>query len=239
MIDMLQVVYPAIGFAAEDVGVKLATRPDGALGDADSWERAEKALADALRAKDMPFDIADKEGAFYGPKIEFHVTDAIGRTWQCGTIQVDFSMPERFGLVYTGKDGQKHTPVMIHRAILGSFERLIGVLIEHHAGKFPLWLAPVQAKVLPITEAQNDYATEVLAQLKAAGIRAQADLRGDKIGSKIRDATLERVPYMLVVGGREAEAGAVAVRERGGKDQGPQPLEGFIAMARDLIDRRA
>ena len=239
MIDMLQVVYPAIGFAAEDVSVKLATRPDGALGDAESWARAEKALADALLAQDMPFDIADKEGAFYGPKIEFHVTDAIGRTWQCGTIQVDFSMPERFGLVYTGKDGQKHTPVMIHRAILGSFERLIGVLIEHHAGKFPLWLAPVQAKVLPITEAQNDYATEVLAQLKAAGIRAQADLRGDKIGSKIRDATLERVPYMLVVGGREAEAGAVAVRERGGKDQGPQPLDGFITTARDLIDRRA
>jgi threonyl-tRNA synthetase len=239
MIDMLQVVYPAIGFAAEDVGVKLATRPDGALGDDVSWERAEKALADALDAKGMPFDIADKEGAFYGPKIEFHVTDAIGRTWQCGTIQVDFSMPERFGLVYTGRDGQKHTPVMIHRAILGSFERLIGVLIEHHAGKFPLWLAPVQAKVLPITEAQSEYAKGVLATLKAAGIRAEADLRGDKIGSKIRDATLERVPYMLVVGGREAESGAVAVRERGGKDQGPQRLEDFIAMARDLIDRRA
>ncbi len=239
MIDMLQVVYPAIGFVAEDIGVKLATRPDGALGDDASWERAEKALADALRAKDMPFDIADKEGAFYGPKIEFHVTDAIGRTWQCGTIQVDFSMPERFGLVYTGRDGQKHTPVMIHRAILGSFERLIGVLIEHHAGKFPLWLAPVQAKVLPITEAQSEYAEEVLAKLKAAGIRAEADLRGDKIGSKIRDATLQRVPYMLVVGGREAEAGTVAVRERGGKDQGPQGLEDFISTARDLIDRRA
>ncbi len=239
MIDMLQVVYPAIGFDMGDVQVMLATKPDDALGDPDSWERAEAALADALRSQDMDFKVNPGEGAFYGPKIEFHVTDALGRTWQCGTIQVDFSMPERFGLEYVGRDGARHQPVMIHRAILGSFERLIGVLIEHHAGKFPLWLAPVQAKVLSITEAQSDYAIDVTKKLKAAGIRAESDIRGDKIGSKIRDATLARVPYMLIVGGREAESGNVSVRQRSGKDHGSQPLDQFIEQALTSIRARS
>jgi threonyl-tRNA synthetase len=239
MIDMLQVVYPAIGFATSDVTVKLATRPKEALGDPASWERAEKALADALGAKGMPFELNPGEGAFYGPKIEFHVTDAIGRTWQCGTIQVDFSMPERFHLEYTGRDGLKHRPVMIHRAILGSFERLIGVLIEHHEGKFPLWLAPVQARVMNITDAQAAAATEAHRRLRAAGLRCDQDLGGEKIGSKIRAATLERVPYMLVVGAREAESGQVAVRERSGKDLGPMAVEAFVDLAGSRIRDRS
>ncbi len=240
MIDMLQVVYPAIGFRAEDVSVKLATKPEKALGDPESWERAEAALADALAAKQMPFTINPGEGAFYGPKIEFHVTDAIGRTWQCGTIQVDFSMPERFDLSYVGRDGRHHRPVMIHRAILGSFERLIGVLIEHHAGRFPTWLAPVQASVLSITEAQADYAVAVRDRLRAAGIRAEADVRGDKIGSKIRDATMERIPYLLVVGGREVESDRVAVRLRSGEDLGASSVDDVVARLRaEIAERRA
>ncbi len=239
MIAMLQAVYPPIGFPLSEVRVKLATRPPKAMGSPESWDLAEAALGDALRAAGMPFDLHPGEGAFYGPKIEFHVTDAIGRTWQCGTIQVDFSMPERFGLEYTGRDGNRHRPVMIHRAILGSFERLIGVLIEHHAGRFPTWLAPVQAKVLSITEAHGAYAREVLARLEAAGLRAEVDLRGDKIGAKIRDATLERVPYLLVVGGREAESGQVAVRRGGGEDLGPMPLQDFLGRVKTEIERRA
>lgn len=238
MIDMLQVVYPAIGFNPADVLVKLATKPEKALGDPASWERAEAALADALEAQGMAFCINPGEGAFYGPKIEFHVTDALGRTWQCGTIQVDFSMPERFDLSYVGSDGQHHRPVMIHRAILGSFERLIAVLIEHHAGRFPVWLAPVQAVVLSITEAQADYAEEVRRQLAAAGVRAEADVRGDKVGSKIRDAILQRVPYLLVVGGREAGSGQVAVRLLSGEDLGAMPLAEFVARVTGEIAAR-
>ncbi len=167
------------------------------------------------------------------------MTDALGRTWQCGTIQVDFSMPERFDLEYTGKDGNRHRPVMLHRAILGSFERLIGVLIEHHAGRFPVWLAPVQAKVLSITEAQAPYATQVTQALRAAGVRVECDVRGDKVGSKIRDAILERVPYLLVVGSREVEAGQVAVRLGGGGDLGPMALDAFLARVQAEIAERA
>jgi threonyl-tRNA synthetase len=239
MIDMVKAVYPPLGFSLADVQVKLATRPERALGDPAAWARAEKALADALGAAGMEFTVNPGEGAFYGPKIEFHVTDALGRTWQCGTIQVDFSMPERFDLEFTGRDGNRHRPVMLHRAILGSFERLIGVLIEHHAGRFPLWLAPLQVKVLSITEAQNGYASEVARQVAAAGLRVESDLRGDKIGSKIRDATLDRVPYLLVVGRREAERGEVAVRLRSGEDLGPRPLAEFLARAVEERDRRA
>ncbi|MHC5011200.1 MAG: threonine--tRNA ligase [Planctomycetota bacterium] len=239
MIDMVQVVYPAIGFRAEDIGVRLATRPDeGAMGSEAVWAEAEKALADALEAKGMPFTLAPGEGAFYGPKIEFHVTDAIGRTWQCGTIQVDFSMPERFELEFTGRDGQRHCPVMIHRAILGSFERLIGVLIEHHEGKFPLWLAPVQARVLPITDAQNAYGEQVRTRLREAGIRAELDEGSEKVGAKIRTATLERVPYMLVVGKRESESGQVAVREQSGKDHGAMDLSAFLDLAHQRVRDR-
>jgi threonyl-tRNA synthetase len=238
MIDMLRVVYPALGFPLDAITVRLATRPEGRIGTDAQWDDAEGALADSLRAAGMAFTDAPGEGAFYGPKIEIHVADSIGRTWQCGTIQVDYSMPERFDLEYTGRDGNKHRPVMIHRAILGSFERLIGVLIEHHAGKFPLWLAPVQARVLPITEAQDAYAKEVLSRLLAAGIRAEVDLASEKVGAKIRQATIERIPYMLVVGGREAAAGKVAVRERSGEDRGPMDLDVFLAVAREKIASR-
>ncbi len=239
MIDMTKKVYEILGF--DEVRTRLATRPDDAMGEPAVWEQAQQALANALdkHGFENQWDWAPGEGAFYGPKIEVHVTDALARSWQCGTIQVDFSMPARFGLDYTGRDGQKHTPVMIHRAILGSIERLVAVLIEHHAGKFPVWLAPVQAKVLSITEAQNEYAQQVEQRLEAAGVRVQSDLRGDKVGSKIRDATLERVPYMLVVGKREAEEGTVAVRKRSGEDLGPTRLEAFIDTVREQIDTRA
>lgn len=228
MIDFTQVVYEAVGFGRPRA--RLATRPEDAMGEPEVWEQATQALAAALdqTGYEGEWQEAPGEGAFYGPKIEFHVTDALNRSWQLGTIQVDFSMPARFGLDYTGSDGQKHTPVMVHRAILGSMERFIGILIEHHAGKFPIWLAPQQARVLPITEAQNDYAREVLGTLRARGVRAEADLRGDKIGAKIREATLQRVPYMLVIGGREAEQQMVALRERDGTDHGAIPLEEFI-----------
>ena len=235
MIDLVQVVYPAIGYDMSLVGVKVATRPSNSMGSDENWQKAEHALEAGLTAKGLPYSLAKGEGAFYGPKIEFHVTDAIGRTWQCGTIQVDFSMPERFGLEYTGQDGRKHTPVMLHRAILGSMERQIAVLIEHHAGKFPLWLAPVQARVLPITEAQDGYAKEVAAKLAAAGLRVETDLGTDKVGSKVRQAILERIPYMLVVGGREAAAGQVAVRERSGEDRGAMALDAFLELARAKI----
>ncbi len=238
MIDMVQVVYPAIGFDMSQVAVRLATRPKDRMGSDEIWDQAEGALSGALRSKGLAFTESPGEGAFYGPKIEFHVTDCIGRSWQCGTVQVDFSMPARFGLDYTGKDGQKHVPVMIHRAILGAVERLIAVLVEHHAGKFPLWLAPVQARVLPITEAQDAYASQVFRRLEAEGLRAEADLGHEKIGAKIRQATIERVPYMLVVGGREAEGGQVAVRERTGKDLGPMAVDAFLALARDRVARR-
>jgi threonyl-tRNA synthetase len=239
MIDMVQSVYPALGYDMAGVGVKVATRPAHSMGSEESWRRAEEALQQGLADKGLPFSLAAGEGAFYGPKIEFHVTDAIGRTWQCGTIQVDFSMPVRFGLEYTGKDGNKHVPVMLHRAILGSMERQIAVLIEHHAGKFPAWLAPVQAKVLSITDAQHDWARTAACRLAAAGLRVETDLRPDKIGAKIREASLERVPWILVVGDREVQAGQVAVRERGGKDLGPMDLAAFEALASDRIRRRA
>jgi threonyl-tRNA synthetase len=238
MLDMTRSVYGAVGF--DEIRTRLATRPENAMGDPDVWARAERALASALDANGFGGWVeAPGEGAFYGPKIEIHVTDALGRSWQCGTVQVDFSMPRRFGLEYTGSDGQKHTPVMIHRAILGSMERFVGILIEHYAGRFPLWLAPLQAKVLSITGKQAAYAEQVAGRLKEAGVRAEADVRGDKIGSKVRDATLERVNYMLVVGGREAEAGTVDVRSRSGERLGAVPVEEFARRAREEIRKRA
>ena len=208
------------------------------MGDDAIWDKAEAALSGALDRHGSTYVVAAGEGNFYGPKIDFDLTDCLGRKWQCGTIQLDFQMPERFDLEYVGPDGNRHRPVMIHRAILGSLERMIGILVEHYEGKFPLWLAPVQAKVLSITESQADYAQEVVKQLQAAGVRASADIRGDKIGSKIRDATLERVPYMLIVGGREAEAGQVAARRQSGEDLGPMGLDGFIERAKAEITAR-
>ncbi|WP_133000807.1 threonine--tRNA ligase [Luteimonas arsenica] len=220
-------VYADFGFT--DVQVKLALRPDSRLGDDATWDKAEAALRGALSAAGVEWQELPGEGAFYGPKIEYHLRDAIGRTWQLGTMQVDFMMPGRLGAEYVDESSQKRTPVMLHRAIVGSMERFIGILIEHHAGAFPAWLAPVQAVVMNITDAQADWAAEVRKTLVDQGLRVESDLRNEKIGYKIREHTLARVPYLLVVGDREKEQGAVAVRTRGGEDLGSMPLADFTA----------
>jgi len=218
-------VYRDFGF--EDIAVKLSTRPEQRVGSDEVWDRAEAALKDALETREIPYQIQPGEGAFYGPKIEFSLTDCIGRVWQCGTMQVDFSMPERLGAAYVDEHGEKKVPVMLHRAILGSVERFIGVLIEHYAGNLPVWLAPVQVQVLNITDAQADYARSVAKRLSKLGFRAECDLRNEKIGFKIREQTLAKVPYLLVVGDREKEDGTVAVRKRDGSDLGSMRVETF------------
>ena len=220
-------VYREFGFA--DIVIKLALRPEQRLGDDDTWDRAENALRDALRACGVEWTELPGEGAFYGPKIEYHLRDAIGRTWQLGTMQVDFMMPGRLGAEYVDETSQKRHPVMLHRAIVGSMERFIGILIEHHAGNFPAWLAPVQAVVMNITDAQADWGEEVRKTLTNQGLRVTADLRNEKIGYKIREHTLQRVPYLLVVGDREKENGAVAVRTRSGEDLGTMSVTEFAA----------
>ena len=218
-------VYGHFGF--EDIALKIALRPDSRIGTDEVWDKAEDALRAALRACDVEWQELPGEGAFYGPKIEYHMKDSIGRAWQVGTMQVDFSMPGRLGAEYVGEDSARHTPVMLHRAIVGSMERFIGILIEHHAGVFPVWLAPVQAVVMNITGAQGDYAAEVAQTLVSKGFRVEADLRNEKIGYKIREHTLGKVPYLLVVGDREREAGAVSVRARAGEDLGSMSIEAF------------
>lgn len=228
VIDLTDYVYRLFGFPYH---VELSTKPEKAMGSAELWQKAEAALAQALEAKGLPYKINPGDGAFYGPKIDFHLEDCLGRTWQCGTIQLDFQMPERFDLTYVGEDGQKHRPVMVHRVVFGSIERFIGILIEHFAGAFPLWLAPVQVKVLPVTPAAADYAERVEAELEEAGLRTEVDGRNEKIGYRIREAQLEKVPYMLVVGEKEAAAGTVAVRTRTGGDRGTLPLAEFIRQA--------
>jgi threonyl-tRNA synthetase len=223
---LLMSIYRDFGF--DDVVVKLADRPPVRAGDDATWDRAEAALKEAVDAAGMDYELNPGEGAFYGPKLEFVLRDAIGRDWQCGTWQVDFVLPERLDAAYIGEDGQKHRPVMLHRAILGSFERFLGVLIEHYAGKFPLWLAPVQVVVATITEDADAYAAEVLAALDAAGLRAEADLRNEKINYKVREHSLAKVPVMLVVGKREAEGATVALRRLGGKAQEMLALEAAV-----------
>ena len=218
---------------------ELSTRPDDHLGDVATWDRAEAQLRGALEAAGRPFAVSEGEGNFYGPKIDFHVMDAIGRKWQCATIQLDYQLPQRFNLKYVGADNHEHRPVVIHRAIFGSFERFIALLIEHYAGGFPLWLAPVQAVVLPIADRHAEYAESVREQLAAAGLRVELDARQEKIGYKIREAQLGKVPYMLVAGDREAAAGSVAVRTRGGGDQGARPVGAFVAAALEEIQRKA
>ncbi|MEN1957525.1 threonine--tRNA ligase [Luteimonas changyuni] len=220
-------VYRDFGFT--EVQVKLALRPESRLGDDATWDKAEAALRNALSAAGVEWEELPGEGAFYGPKIEYHLKDAIGRTWQLGTMQVDFMMPGRLGAEYVDEASQKRTPVMLHRAIVGSMERFIGILIENHAGAFPAWLAPVQAVVMNITDAQGDWADEVRKTLADQGVRVESDLRNEKIGYKIREHTLQRVPYLLVVGDREKEQGAVAVRTRAGEDLGSMPLADFTA----------
>jgi len=198
------------------------------MGSDEDWERATNALKNALEKKGIDYKINEGDGAFYGPKIDFHLEDSIGRTWQCGTIQLDFQMPERFDLTYIGPDGEKHRPVMIHRVVFGSIERFIAILTEHYAGAFPVWLSPVQVKILPILEKQHDYVAEVKKALEEKGVRVEADLRNEKIGYKIREAQLEKVPYMLVIGDKEMENRTVAVRSRKDGDLGPMRLEDFV-----------
>jgi threonyl-tRNA synthetase len=218
--------------------LEVSTRPEKSIGSDEDWERATLALFEALKVKGLPYSINEGDGAFYGPKIDVKLKDALGRAWQCATIQCDFTLPERFDLSYIGPDGQKHRPVMLHRVILGSIERFMSVLIEHYAGAFPVWLAPVQAVVMTITDAQGEWAGKVHAALVAAGIRSEIDLRNEKIGFKIREAQLSKVPYMLVVGGREAQSGSVAVRSRDEGDQGSVGLDEFIAAAlRRIADK--
>jgi len=236
VLRLVQRVYRDFGLEPE---MKLATRPAEFLGEIETWNHAERELKRALDAVGEPYTLNEGDGAFYGPKIDFDVTDAIGRRWQCATIQLDYQMPERFDLKYIGADNTEHRPVVIHRAIYGSFERFIALLIEHYAGAFPLWLAPVQAVVLPISDRHLDYARRVGLRLVAAGLRAEVDERQEKIGYKIREAQMQKVPYMLVVGDREAAESAVSVRHRTDGDRGSQPIDAFIEAAADEIRRKS
>lgn len=225
VIDFVDYVYTLFGFKYH---VELSTRPEDSMGTDEEWDLAISSLKEALEAKGLPYKINEGDGAFYGPKIDFHLEDCIGRTWQCGTIQLDFQMPQRFDLTYVGADGEKHRPIMIHRVLYGSIERFIGILIEHYAGKFPTWLAPVQVKILPITDKHMAYAEKLRDNMKEKGIRVELDSRNEKIGYKIREAQLQRVPYMLVLGDKEIEADSVAVRSRDQGEMGVMALAQFI-----------
>ncbi|MDH5433222.1 MAG: His/Gly/Thr/Pro-type tRNA ligase C-terminal domain-containing protein, partial [Gammaproteobacteria bacterium] len=213
----------------------LSTRPQKRVGSDEVWDQAEEALAQALKSKNIDYDLQPGEGAFYGPKIEFSLRDCLDRVWQCGTVQLDFSMPERLGAEYVDEDGSKKIPVMIHRAVLGSLERFIGILIEEYAGKFPPWLAPVQAVIMNITDKQSEYVSQCVEQLNDMGFRVNADLRNEKIGFKIRQHTLQRVPYLLVVGDKEMESATLSLRTRSGKDLGSFSLDGFVAKMNEDI----
>ncbi|MFI5177273.1 MAG: threonine--tRNA ligase, partial [Vicinamibacterales bacterium] len=236
LIGLVQRVYGDFGLAFT---AKLATRPAEFLGEIATWDHAEAQLKAALERTGQPYVLNEGDGAFYGPKIDCDITDAIGRKWQCATIQLDYQMPQRFGLKYIGADNAEHMPIVIHRAIFGSFERFIALLIEHYAGAFPLWLAPVQAVVLPIADRHAEYAESVRARLSAAGLRVELDDRQEKIGYKIREAQLKKVPYMLVVGDREAAEGTVAVRSRSGGDLGARPVDDFVTSARRAVAARS
>ncbi len=236
VVALIDKVYSLFGFTYH---IELSTMPEDHLGALEDWEHATDALKGALQELGRDFVINEGDGAFYGPKIDFHLEDCIGRTWQCGTIQLDFQLPERFELEYVGADGERHRPVMIHRVVFGSIERFIGILTEHFAGAFPTWLSPVQAIVLPITDRTAEYADQVLEKLKAAGIRAEVDHRNEKVGFKIREAQVQQIPYMLVVGDKEAQAGGVAVRARRDGDLGVMDLDAFVAKITEEIKTRA
>ena len=236
-IKMVYDTYATFGF--ENIVVKLSTRPEKRIGDDDMWDRAEEALKEALASNEIEYEILDGEGAFYGPKIEFTLHDCLDRAWQCGTVQLDYALPNRLGATYVAEDNSRQTPVMIHRAILGSLERFLGILIEEYAGRFPTWLAPAQAVVMNITDKHADYVEEVVNIFKKQGIRAVKDLRNEKIGFKIREHTLRRVPYLLVVGDQEMENREVAVRTRDGKDLGKLSIDSFAAKIREQISFRS
>jgi threonyl-tRNA synthetase len=229
-------IYKLFGFEPK---LELSTRPEKRLGADEVWDHAEAALENALKRQGLDYEVNPGDGAFYGPKIDLHMRDSLGRSWQLGTVQLDYQMPERLDATYTGADNAEHRPVMIHRALLGSFERFIGILIEHYAGEFPLWLAPVQAIVLPIADRHNAYANEVVEALRAAGVRVEADERGESVGRKIRDAELRKIPLMLVVGDREAETGTVSVREHGGEEASGVPIGELAARVAEETAARA
>ena len=232
-IDLVFEIYRSFGF--DSVLIKLSTRPEKRVGSDEIWDKSEKALSDALDAKGLAWDLLPGEGAFYGPKIEFSLKDCLGRVWQCGTIQVDFSMPERLGASYVAEDSQRRTPVMLHRAILGSFERFIGILIEHYAGRLPVWLAPVQVVVMGITDRNAQTCQDVCKKLSALEYRTEVDLRNEKIGFKVREHTLQRVPFLIIIGDKEQQSGEVAVRTREGKDFGSMPLNSFTSLLDEAI----
>jgi threonyl-tRNA synthetase len=235
VIDLIQVIYAKFGFT--EYRIELSTRPEKSIGTDEMWESAEKSLHEALKSMGIEYAINPGDGAFYGPKIDFHVTDSMKRSWQLGTIQLDFSMPERFECEYIGDDGKAHRPVMIHRAALGSMERFMGILIEEYAGAFPLWLAPTQAVILPIADRHHEYAEGVASKLAAIGVRATVDARNEKTGFKIREAQMQKIPYMLVIGDREAESLAVSVRQREEGDLGPMPVNDFLArLSKELTE---
>ena len=235
VVALINEVYSLFGF---EYHVELSTRPEDSMGSDEDWEMATEGLRSALDEIGLPYVVNEGDGAFYGPKIDFHLVDCIGRTWQCGTIQLDFQLPQRFELEYIGADGEKHRPIMIHRVVFGSIERFIGILIEHFAGAFPTWLAPVQVKVLPISEKYMDYAENVKKKLDEAGIRVELDTRSEKIGYKIREAQQAKIPYMLVVGQKEEEDGTVAVRSRAAGDEGTKSLDAFIADIQKEIEAK-
>ena len=236
VVKLFDEIYSTFGLTYQ---IELSTMPEDHMGDEKDWKFAEDTLQAAITEMGKDFIINAGDGAFYGPKLDFHLADSLGRTWQCGTIQLDFQMPERFDLEYVGEDGEKHRPVMIHRALLGSIERFIGVITEHFAGAFPAWLSPVQVKLLPVTDRAMDYAKNVAAQLDSQGFRVEVDGRNEKIGKKIREATLEKIPFMLVVGDRDMEAGTVSVRTRTGEDLGAMSLADFAAKLHEIVDSKS
>ena len=233
---LINEVYTLFGFQYH---VELSTRPEDSMGSDEDWEMATEGLRGALDELGLDYVVNEGDGAFYGPKIDFHLVDAIGRTWQCGTIQLDFQLPQRFELEYQGADGEKHRPIMIHRVAFGSIERFIGILIEHFAGAFPTWLAPVQVKVLPISDKFAEYGESVRKQLDEAGIRVELDTRSEKIGYKIREAQMQKIPYMLIVGQKEQEEGLVAVRSRFAGDEGQKSLAAFVEAVKEEIRTKA
>ncbi len=235
VVRLFDEVYSVFGLPYK---IELSTMPEDHIGTVEQWEHNQDILKEAITEMGKDFEVNEGDGAFYGPKLDFHLADSLGRTWQCGTIQLDSQLPERFELEYTGEDGEKHRPVMLHRVVLGSIERFIGVITEHFAGAFPAWLAPVQVKVLPVTDRAAEYADQVAAQLDGQGFRVEVDHRSEKIGKKIREATLEKVPYMLVVGDRDMENGTVSPRHRTGEDLGGMSLEQFAALLKEEVDSK-
>lgn len=235
VIKLADYFYKLFGF---DYHVELSTRPENSMGSDEDWEKATNGLIEALKAANLDYEVNEGDGAFYGPKIDFHLKDCIGRTWQCGTIQLDFQMPERFDLTYIGEDGEKHRPVMVHRTIYGSLERFMGMLIENYAGAFPTWLAPVQVRILPVTDRANDYAKEIESKLVENDIRVETDLRNEKIGYKIREAQMQKTPYMIIIGDKEVQNKNISLRSRKNGDMGAMNFNDFVASIKDEIDKK-